>query len=167
MPAKTCTICRNKQPLQNFDKNPLTKDGRGSQCKRCSVAQRARRLQQSKIQLIELFGGQCAKCGYDSCPAALEFHHPDGTKEASISQLMYRTSFEKTVKEAKKCKLLCANCHREKHYEDRGPLLGKRRRTSGCGTLAGYKKCGPSKCELCRAVKRKYMKMYRRKSNGG
>lgn len=56
----------------------------------------------------------CDKCGYNRCAAALEWHHPDGTKEGNPSSLLH-SSLEKYLEEIEKCNLLCANCHREEH----------------------------------------------------
>jgi uncharacterized protein YbjQ (UPF0145 family) len=67
-----------------------------------------------KERLIEEFGGRCQRCGYNRCIAALEFHHIDPkTKEFGIAQKGRTNSYEKALAEAKKCVLLCANCHRE------------------------------------------------------
>lgn len=65
-----------------------------------------------KIKLVECFGGKCIICGYKKCYGALEFHHvfPE-EKSFSISRMNF--SFKKLKKEAKKCILTCANCHRE------------------------------------------------------
>jgi len=67
-----------------------------------------------KIKLVEYKGGKCEKCGYDKCIRALDFHHIDPLqKDFDISSNSY--SFEKMKKEADKCILVCANCHREIH----------------------------------------------------
>ena len=78
------------------------------------------RIRVYKLKLVELLGGKCRQCGYDRCPTALDFHHIDEQKENSISSLLHRVSREKILKEAKKCILLCANCHRELHHNKRG-----------------------------------------------
>lgn len=66
-----------------------------------------------KERLVEAAGGKCCRCGYSKCIAALEFHHPDPhAKEFTLAQ--YRV-FERALREAKKCELVCANCHREIH----------------------------------------------------
>ena len=54
-------------------------------------------------------------CGYDRYLGALEFHHMDrNTKEFRALAACGRTrSFAKLAKEAKKCVLLCSNCHAE------------------------------------------------------
>jgi hypothetical protein len=68
----------------------------------------------TKELLVEYKGGRCEFCGYDKCIEALEFHHIDETtKEFAISGST--KSLEKQKKEADKCYMLCANCHRELH----------------------------------------------------
>jgi len=62
----------------------------------------------------------CSKCGYSELNSALEFHHVDpNTKLMIISK--YRGSSSKLTDEIKheldKCIILCANCHREEHYD--------------------------------------------------
>ena len=67
-----------------------------------------------KKKLVKLFGGKCIKCGYNKCIQALHFHHRNPEeKEFSIART--GKSFEACVKEAKKCDLLCANCHAQAH----------------------------------------------------
>jgi hypothetical protein len=68
-----------------------------------------------KQKLVDLMGGKCMVCGYNRCIKALDFHHIDPkTKEFTISR-MESMNWDSTFKEAKKCVLLCANCHRELH----------------------------------------------------
>lgn len=53
-------------------------------------------------------------CGYDSCPAAMDFHHLDPReKDFTLSEGM--TSWERIRPELAKCVLLCCRCHREAH----------------------------------------------------
>lgn len=67
-----------------------------------------------KKKLIEYKGGECENCGYNRCEQALDFHHRDPKKkDFDIGSNSY--SFDKMKKEADKCALLCANCHREVH----------------------------------------------------
>tara|TARA_R110000824_G_scaffold242992_2_gene431633 strand:- start:94 stop:324 length:231 start_codon:yes stop_codon:yes gene_type:complete len=66
------------------------------------------------MEAIKLLGGKCCGCGYNKCASALEFHHTDPSKkEFIIGSCKYGRS--KMLEEAKKCILLCANCHREFH----------------------------------------------------
>ncbi len=74
-----------------------------------------RRLRLKK-KLVELRGGKCQICGYSRCLTALDFHHVDATsKEFELSQRGLTRSWDKILVEAKKCILVCANCHREIH----------------------------------------------------
>lgn len=58
----------------------------------------------------------CDRCGYSRCPAALDFHHRDpATKLFHVTR--QAASEERTQAEIAKCDLLCANCHREVHFE--------------------------------------------------
>ena len=67
-----------------------------------------------KARLVAYFGGKCILCGYCKCPDALEFHHRDTTKkEFGVSAKGINYAFNRVLEEAKKCDLLCANCHRE------------------------------------------------------
>lgn len=75
------------------------------------------RVYRYKAELVSLMGGKCNKCGYDRCYGAFDFHHALGKKENMIATLLKGASKDKLLKEAKKCILLCANCHRELHYK--------------------------------------------------
>ena len=59
-------------------------------------------------------GGKCERCGYSNYLGALDFHHKDPSqKEFTIGNRDFR--LEQCIEEAKKCILLCSNCHRELH----------------------------------------------------
>jgi len=61
----------------------------------------------------------CAKCGF-SHVAALDFHHTDAkAKDGIVSDLVRMGRFKKAKAEAEKCIVLCANCHRIHHYEEK------------------------------------------------
>ena len=63
--------------------------------------------------------GECMSCGYDDCIAALDFHHrvPAEKLFGINGQSPGKYSWEQVLEELEKCDLLCANCHREHHYE--------------------------------------------------
>lgn len=73
-----------------------------------------------KIALIDYKGGKCEKCGYKKCFASLEFHHinPDDKEFQLDLRHLSNMNFEKILKEADKCMLLCSNCHREIHHPE-------------------------------------------------
>jgi predicted HNH restriction endonuclease len=60
-------------------------------------------------------GGKCVVCGYDRCSRALEFHHLNPNEKEFTIGFNKNMKFEKALNEAKKCKLVCSNCHREIH----------------------------------------------------
>jgi hypothetical protein len=68
---------------------------------------------------------KCTKCGFDH-PAALDFHHVDPSKkEANIHKLLSNGQHAKLRIELEKCIVLCSNCHRIHHYEEKNPhVLG-------------------------------------------
>jgi len=73
--------------------------------------------QRNKIRAIEYKGGKCEICSYDSCTAALEFHHKDPSiKDFGISTNSNK-AWSKIKIELDKCVLVCANCHREIHFK--------------------------------------------------
>ena len=65
-------------------------------------------------KIKEQKGGKCIRCGYDKCLKALEFHHIDPTqKDFTISNDHFKLM--DAMNEAKKCILICSNCHKEFH----------------------------------------------------
>lgn len=82
-------------------------------CKRCIGEAVTRRLQRIKRMLVEDAGGSCAVCGYDRCIINLHFHHVDPTKKSFAMTVAMGKSIATFRVEAKKCVLVCANCHGE------------------------------------------------------
>jgi hypothetical protein len=57
----------------------------------------------------------CIVCG-ESEPCTFDFHHKDpAQKERTISSMAANTTWKTLQKEAAKCVVLCANCHRKFH----------------------------------------------------
>jgi transposase-like protein len=81
-------------------------------CGRCnseSVAARRRRI---KELLVEEAGGACRLCGFDAYVGALQFHHRDPSRKTfALSRQGVTRSLATARAEARKCVLLCANCH--------------------------------------------------------
>jgi DNA-binding CsgD family transcriptional regulator len=83
-------------------------------CKSCRAENVAKSRRNKKDDLVREAGGRCVLCGYDKCLGALHFHHVDPrTKSFGIAMRGHTRSFEKLLAEARKCVLLCANCHAE------------------------------------------------------
>ncbi|QLH80593.1 homing endonuclease associated repeat-containing protein [Halosimplex pelagicum] len=60
----------------------------------------------------------CRRCSEDT-PSCLQFHHPDpDEKSAGVGQLISDGADERAVRaEVDRCVVLCANCHRQEHFE--------------------------------------------------
>lgn len=62
---------------------------------------------------------KCTKCGFSHI-AALDFHHTDPTqKDGNIHRFVSNGQFTKVREEIKKCIVLCANCHRVHHHQEK------------------------------------------------
>ncbi len=79
-----------------------------------------RRGRKRKLALIKNKGARCKMCGYRRNSAALEFHHlnPKDKSFALDLRSLSNRSWDVIEKEAKKCALLCSNCHTEVHNPD-------------------------------------------------
>jgi len=79
--------------------------------------QRKQKKIDRKLKLVKLKGHKCSACGYQKNLAALVFHHKDpAQKRLKLSvDVIASRKWEIIIKEAKKCVLLCVNCHSKKH----------------------------------------------------
>lgn len=76
----------------------------------------AKRRKKIKAMAVAYKGGKCMLCGYDKCADALDFHHLNPSqKEFGLGVGGLTRSWSRVKKEADKCILICANCHREIH----------------------------------------------------
>lgn len=134
MEAKVCSGCRIEKPLSEFNKK-----GKGrlqSKCRECNKAYLRKHYREHKSYYAKkrekyraLFQKrweeykatlQCTVCG-ESHSACIEFHHEDPAKKEHNVSVMLRqlASWERIMAEVEKCTVLCANCHRKVHYEQR------------------------------------------------
>jgi hypothetical protein len=87
---------------------------RGNRCCKCESEKVADWRRKTKRTLVDMFGGKCVRCGYDRSMAALQFHHIDpATKKFGIAAKGHTKALADQIEEAKKCILVCANCHAE------------------------------------------------------
>jgi predicted Zn-ribbon and HTH transcriptional regulator len=83
-------------------------------CPKCRSEQVAKRRRRVKAILVAEAGGACKLCGYDRYQGALEFHHRDpDAKRFGLALGGLTQAIDRLRAEARKCVLLCSNCHAE------------------------------------------------------
>ena len=149
MQAKQCSVCKKIKFLNKFYNNKKSKDGLQYRCIACSeeyYIQNKKRILQNGIKFYEknriykktkreeakkytweIKSKTSCKCG-EKDPVCLEFHHIDPTtKNNTIAELISKgASLDLLKREIDKCQIICANCHREKHYNNIAKTLNKK-----------------------------------------
>ena len=140
---KTCNKCKETKSFSDFNKNRCNKDGYQDKCRKCDNERRRkyykdnkshprfrryakqRRITEKKWWIEYKSTLKCSKCP-ENHPGCLDFHHLDGTtKEFGIASRLGSTyKREGILEEIDKCIVLCSNCHRKLHWEEKhGPLV--------------------------------------------
>ena len=135
---KICKKCNNQKPLEDFVKKSKSKDGYGIYCKQCEyewnkksyyrtsgsrnkyLIERRRRIAKERDELIRSLNLKCKICGFNH-PAALDFHHINPKEKfKTVSDLKWSgCSHETFIAEIEKCDVLCSNCHRIEHWNEK------------------------------------------------
>lgn len=132
METKVCSKCKNDLPIEQFS---IKKGKPQSYCKSCHSEYRKNHYEQNKQKYIDKASNyrkefwewfrnlkkdlSCIKCGEDR-HWVLDFHHRDSSlKDNEVSKLINSVSKSKVLQEIEKCDVLCANCHRDLHYQER------------------------------------------------
>lgn len=122
--CKRCAYKKNKSlrlawsPERKLEYSRRSMDTKEKRRKKYSTQKK--RLLRYKQEGVDYLGGSCSKCGYNKCIEALEFHHKvpgEKVKTGNGGAIDRRRTFKANKSELDKCILLCANCHRETHYE--------------------------------------------------
>jgi len=135
---KKCNKCGEEKDLTHYSPNKTCKDGHVGTCKPCANERvskwykdnRARRQlaankrnQERKSLVVAHFGDRCEDChnSFENC--VYEFHHLDPSKkDVNPSEAMTR-SMSRMWEELDKCVMLCANCHRLRHFANGESLV--------------------------------------------
>jgi hypothetical protein len=98
-------------------KHRINSKGSGGICLKCDTKNQTIKKTRRRLKLLKLFGRRCFVCHYDRCDQALDFHHiiPKEKKFALSSKKIVSQPWETVLEEARKCVLICSNCHREYH----------------------------------------------------
>ncbi len=137
MKTKKCKTCGTRKKVEQFSKRFNNQDKLRSVCKKCTAklthehylinkekyAQASKKWRQQYTNIWWAYKDtlKCLECGFDH-PAALDFHHRDAAKKNfDISQAVCDRKNLKLIKTEieENCDVLCSNCHRIHHYEER------------------------------------------------
>lgn len=136
IPAKHCTECGEYKALTEFYKKPKGGGGHLAACKECHRARtrrareadggatnrgNAERQRDRRIRFIAALKDRpCTDCGVKYPPYVMQFDHIPGrgkTFEVNAhDSLEKRKSEADILEEAKRCELVCANCHAERTW---------------------------------------------------
>lgn len=128
---KICPGCNQELSLEKFAWRNKEKGTRHSSCHECrkAIAKASYQKNKDKIKAKALLRGienreqamrwkstlSCVCCS-ESYTKCLDFHHIDPTtKEYDVSGLIGSYHLRSVLKEASKCIVVCANCHRKIH----------------------------------------------------
>ena len=111
------------------------------------------RHKKQREKSIAYLGGKCVDCNSTN---NLEFDHIDPkTKSFTISS-KFTWAWEKLIPELNKCELLCLPCHKNRTIKQNTVEHGQGK--------TGKRNCY---CDLCKPLKRLFMKQYRGQSMDG
>ena len=80
---------------------------------------KAREDRRAKKAWLDSQKVKCCRCD-ETHPACMDFHHRDPSqKDGNLSQMVAKVSLEKLKEEVAKCDILCANCHRKLHWDEK------------------------------------------------
>jgi len=121
--CKSCTQERNrryylrnkkayKEAANKYRRENLEK------CRENDRKYKRKNILKNHEKLLQYFGNRCACCKRSFPFACYDFHHVDpSSKKYNVGNLLHRR-WETLFVEAKKCIMVCANCHRIIHAEE-------------------------------------------------
>jgi hypothetical protein len=129
---RTCKKCKVTKPISDYYRR---RAGHQTICKDCTKVRTNEHWHKNKKSIIahnnirrqeltqwynDLKSTGCSICG-EKHPAALDFHHINKEeKEYNIYDMIGSNRSKAAIlAEIKKCKILCANCHRKHHWDER------------------------------------------------
>ena len=102
---------KSRQWFERMQANPQLK------LKRNQLRTKQRQLK--KQSWVVKFGSKCYDCGHAFPDCVFEFHHLDPqTKTHTDPSKVFMFSDKRIEDELSKCIMLCANCHRIRHYNE-------------------------------------------------
>ncbi len=77
-----------------------------------------RRRDERKAIVVEHFGDKCHDCGNTFPHCCYDFHHVNPLEKKFEIAPRLDGNIDTIMEEAKKCVMLCSNCHRIRHYKE-------------------------------------------------
>ena len=129
---KICSVCKIKKELACFAFDKTKKSGYNCRCKDCpkiksnlhyinnkeNYMTRQEKKRQENTFKLDSLKKYCLMCG-DMRKYVLEFHHKEiKDKEYTIAAIT-NYPWLTIEKEVQKCIVLCANCHKELHFNEK------------------------------------------------
>ena len=116
-PVENCIDCDVKLP----PKGKTRKYGR--RCHECYVQNHYKKRVDLKTRAVEYKGNKCADCGQTYHQCQYDFHHlnedRNNNKDKTIGHMTHACKpWDKIQQELDQCVMLCANCHRLRHFEE-------------------------------------------------
>lgn len=117
---------KDKEERKKYNKRYWKKWYANSENRKQHVRAAVKRTQKCLQETREWFRAfkaslKCSRCP-ENHPACLEFHHKDSTKkEIEVTKAVFsnRWSIKRILEEIEKCEVLCCNCHRKLHYNEK------------------------------------------------
>lgn len=136
---KTCLECLAKRQKQWRTNHPIV--ARKISAKLSATA---------RSHIREAKNIPCKLCGKKWPPCVMDFHHVSGKKVSDVSK-MTGSSVNRIKSETQKCELVCANCHRDLTFQERGKIPVRKNRAVGKKICDISTQLGDEvkKCALC------------------
>lgn len=136
---KHCNRCNQTKPISAFSPRKGSgnrADGYQAYCKTCQRTYMQERYEANKDRYTQKTKSRkasikaeyqkikselhCSRCP-ETHPATLDFHHADpAAKERSVSLMVHEGwNIDRIRAEIAKCEVLCSNCHRKVHWQER------------------------------------------------
>ncbi len=122
---RTCNKCFSDKPESEFPKDRKRKDCNGVlrqfRCKKCKQKIQAEHRKKLSAMILDIKKkSKCEICNNDNYKHLL-FHHINAEyKRFNISKAnMQGLSVDTILDEISRCQILCANCHEEKHWDEK------------------------------------------------
>lgn len=122
---KTCKLCSEEKPLEDFQPYYPSHKGRGGtvrpRCRECAaslrVAENAHhgglRYARGRAIITAAKAVPCMDCGVSYPAHVMDLDHVRGEKVGNLSKMALKTP-DTILAEIAKCDVVCANCHRER-----------------------------------------------------